>query len=463
MLPEVAVSSILLIVIVLFPGLIFRRFYYWSKFTKQFVKGEWSERIVTSIFWGIISQLITLLLISYILPILQIKLLEKDIIENDIIEKIRDFSFADMDIEEDRILLFFILGYILFSIIVAGLLGFILHKFVRLFGIDIRIEAFRYSNQWHYIFQGEVPKSKKQVLFPWVDVTLVTQQEDGKQKMIQGVLKDYQINATTGDLEYLYLEKAERYSHTQKDFKKILSDIFVIPSQNIVDLNIRYKYKNEENNIEKAEEEKNVETEQEEKNIETNKEEEKNVGAIQEEKNIETNKEEEKNVGAIQIQEEKNIEKVEEEKNVEAIQEEKNLETNEEEEKNVEAIQEEKNLETNEEEEKNVEVIQEEKDIEKIVEREKERRAKQRKELFLARFMLFMIIVYILFPWIIAKEGVIWWKKILSYFPLFICFINITGGFVYIVSGKSKNWIFTIMISFIFSYLGWWVASLLLS
>ena len=442
MLPEVAVSSILLIVIVLFPGLIFRRFYYWSKFTKQFVKGEWSERIVTSIFWGIISQVITLLLISYILPILQIKLLEKDIIENDIIEKIRGFSFANMDIEEDRILLFFILGYILFSIIVAGLLGFILHKFVRLFGIDIRIEAFRYSNQWHYIFQGEVPKSKKQVLFPWVDVTLVTQQEDGKQKMIQGVLKDYQINATTGDLEYLYLEKAERYSHTQKDFKKILSDIFVIPSQNIVDLNIRYKYKNEENNIEKAEEEKNVETEQEEKNIETNKEEEKNVGAIQEEKNIETNKEEEKNVGAIQ-EEENNIEKAEEEKNLEAIQEEKNTETS--------------------KDEKNVEVIQEEKDIEKIVEREKERRAKQRKENFLGWFMLFMVAVYILFPWIIAKEGVIWWKKILSYFPLFICLINITGGIIHIVSGKSKNWFFTIIVIFLFSYLCWRAAYLLLS
>lgn len=405
MLPEVALSSILLIVVVLFPGLIFRRFYYWSKFTKQFVKGEWSERIVTSIFWGIFSQMITLLLISYILPILQIKLLEKDIVENDIIEKIRTFSFATIDIEKDRILLFFILGYILFSILVAGLLGLILHKFVRWFGIDVKIEAFRYSNQWHYIFQGEVPKSKKKVLFPWVDVTLITQQEDGKQKMIQGVLKDYQINATSGDLEYLYLEKAQRYSHTQKDFKKILSDIFVIPSQNIVDLNIRYKYKNEEYNIEKAEEEKNVETKQEEKNIETNNEEEKNVGAIQEEKNTETNKEEEKNV------------------------------------------------ETEQEEEKN---------IEKIVEKEKERRAKQRKELFLARFTLFMIIVYILFPWIIAKEGVIWWKKILSYFPLFICFINITGGFIHIVNGKSKNWFFTIMVIFLLSYLCWRLASLLL-
>jgi len=171
-------------------------------------------------------------------------LLENDIIKDDILGgRNRNFSFADIDIEKGRILLFFILGYILFSIIVAGLLGFILHKFVRLFGIDIRIEAFRYSNQWHYIFQGEVPKSKKKVLFPWVDVTLTTQQEDGKQKMIQGVLKDYQINATTGDLEYLYLEKAERYSHTQKDFKRILSDVFVVPFGNVVDMNIRYKYK----------------------------------------------------------------------------------------------------------------------------------------------------------------------------------------------------------------------------
>ena len=238
MLPEVAVSSILLIVIVLFPGLIFRRFYYWAKFTKQFVKGEWSERIVTSIFWGIFSQTVTLLLTSYLLPMLEGGFLGKGIIE-----RLKNFSLITMDIEKDRELLFFILGYILFSIIVAGLLGFILHKFVRLFGIDIRIEAFRYSNQWHYIFQGEVPKSKKQVLFPWVDVTLVTQQEDGKQKMIQGVLKDYQINATTGDLEYLYLEKAERYSHTQKDFKRILSDVFVVPFGNVVDMNIRYKYK----------------------------------------------------------------------------------------------------------------------------------------------------------------------------------------------------------------------------
>ena len=238
MLPEVAFSSIFLIVIVLFPGLIFRRFYYWSKFTKQFVKGEWSERIVTSIFWGIFSQTVTLLLTSYLLPMLEGGFLGKGIIE-----RLKNFSLITMDIEKDRDLLFFIFGYILFSIFIAGFLGFILHKFVRISKVDVKIEALRYSNQWHYIFQGEVPKSKKKVLFPWVDVTLTTQQEDGKQKMIQGVLKDYQINATTGDLEYLYLEQAQRYSHTQKDFKRILSDLFVVPFGNVVDMNIRYKYK----------------------------------------------------------------------------------------------------------------------------------------------------------------------------------------------------------------------------
>lgn len=188
MLPEVALSSIFLIVIVLFPGLIFRRFYYWSKFTKQFVKGEWSERIVTSIFWGIFSQTVTLLLTSYILPLLRGKFIEKEILE-----RLRTFSFANIDIEKDRDLLLFIFGYILFSLLIAGILGFVLHKIVRLLRIDIRIEALRYSNQWHYMFQGEVPRSKEKVLFPWVDLTLTTQQEDGKQKMIQGVLIVKQI------------------------------------------------------------------------------------------------------------------------------------------------------------------------------------------------------------------------------------------------------------------------------
>ena len=88
MFPEFAFSSIFLIAIVLFPGLVFRRFFYSYKFTQQFNKGEWSERLVTSTFWGICAQLITLLILSYI------PWVEKNIFSNTLRSRIENFSFS---------------------------------------------------------------------------------------------------------------------------------------------------------------------------------------------------------------------------------------------------------------------------------------------------------------------------------------------------------------------------------
>jgi hypothetical protein len=237
MLPELALSSIFLIVVVLFPGLIFRRFYYSGKFTKQFLKGEWSERIVTSIFWGIFSQLITLLFISYI-PWVRTNFLNKETLE--ILENI---SKRNIQIEQDQTIFIFILLYIIFSNVIAGVLGWFLFELVCLLKIDVKISALQYSNQWHYIFEGKTTGAEGKVLLKWVDLTLNPTQEEGKNKMIQGILFDYSTNVSTGDLEYLYLKEAKRYSHSEAKFKEILSDVFVVPFGNVVDMNIRYKYK----------------------------------------------------------------------------------------------------------------------------------------------------------------------------------------------------------------------------
>ena len=101
----------------------------------------------------------------------------------------------------------------------------------------------QYSNQWHYIFEGKTTGAEGKVLLKWVDLTLNPTHEEGKNKMIQGILFDYSINVSTGDLEYLYLKEAKRYSHSEAKFKEILSDVFVVPFGNVVDMNIRYKYK----------------------------------------------------------------------------------------------------------------------------------------------------------------------------------------------------------------------------
>ena len=241
MFPEFAFSSIFLIAIVLFPGLVFRRFFYSYKFTQQFSKGEWSERLVTSTFWGICAQLITLLILSYI------PWVEKNIFSNTLRSRIENFSFSEFNIETDRDILYFTLLYIFLSIVIAGLLGFLLFKLIRYLKLDISSYALRYANQWHYLFEGETPKNKNGVLITWVDIT-INSEEEGRTKMIQGVLDGYSIDSSSGDLDYIYLREAKRYSQTDQCFKDILSNIFVVPLTNVIDINIRYKEKTKTNN-----------------------------------------------------------------------------------------------------------------------------------------------------------------------------------------------------------------------
>lgn len=233
MLPEFALNSILVIVTALFPGLVFRRFYYASQFAKQFTKGEWSERIVISIFWGIIAQLVTLLIFSYT-PWIDSILEGKNVSEVDT-QKI----FTYLSKNREYIILF--LAYIIFSVIVAGLTGYLGYKFVRSIKLDVRTFIWRYSNVWHYHFSGEL-KPQGKLLFTWVDLVLNTQDDGNKNKMVQGALVDYTIDSSTGDLEYIFLKKSRRYSETSKDFKIIPGDVFIVPFKNVLDMNIRLEY-----------------------------------------------------------------------------------------------------------------------------------------------------------------------------------------------------------------------------
>jgi len=63
---QYTVNSIVFIVSLIVPGVIFKRFYFQGQFTKQFGDGLFADRLITSIFWGIFVQIITFLLYSCI-------------------------------------------------------------------------------------------------------------------------------------------------------------------------------------------------------------------------------------------------------------------------------------------------------------------------------------------------------------------------------------------------------------
>lgn len=238
---EVTINSILLIVLLVVPGVFFKRFYFQGHFAKQFGFGLFADRLITSIFWGFLIQILTFLSLSKAFgftydnikkPVLQFyfQLSEK---------KIPDFSIEN---------LWYTFGYLISSIIIASILGGFFHKFVRILKIDIRYPIFRFANQWHYYFKGEILHSsdfKRYKKGKWLStlVDALVDNGDGTNKMVSGFLTQYLISSKTGELETIYLTESRRFSKSKNQFVDIPGDCLIIPYNRVVDLNIRYNIK----------------------------------------------------------------------------------------------------------------------------------------------------------------------------------------------------------------------------
>lgn len=236
---QYTVSTIVIVVCLIFPGILFKRFYYQGQFTKQFGAGLFADRLITSIFWGTVVQVASFLIFSRYLGFTytQIKPDIKQVYEKIGANQLPDLSYIPLT---------YILKYLGFVVFTASVSGFLAHKFIRNFKIDLYVEVFRFSNHWNYIFNGEILANKKyKALYNGkyketiVDIVIPGEAPYGN-KMLSGYLADYTISRETGELETIYLSRASKYSQTAKAFKNIPGHCFVVPYSNVSDLNIRY-------------------------------------------------------------------------------------------------------------------------------------------------------------------------------------------------------------------------------
>ena len=235
---EITISSIVFIVMLIVPGVFFKRFYFRGQFTKQFTNGLFADRLITSIFWGLIVQVITFLLFNKSLN-LSYEKIKKPV--SSVYANLAKNSMPDLSTENFT----YLLAYLLASIFVAALLGCLSHGFIRFFKIDSKFEVFRFANHWNYYFKGDSMdfgefKSRKTGKVLSTSIDIVMEDGSGKTKMFSGFLTQYQISAESGALESLYLTDAKRYSTTSGAFKPVPGDCLVIPYNKVVDMNIRY-------------------------------------------------------------------------------------------------------------------------------------------------------------------------------------------------------------------------------
>ncbi|MGJ7031039.1 hypothetical protein [Niabella hirudinis] len=124
----VTLFSIITLVLTYVPGLVFKRFYFTGEFTKQFGAGIFIERFITCIFTGILIQLVTFLLARNVLDIdtnstiVLVKSFYRQLTSNDIPGTFEDYKSITL--------------YLLISLLIAGFLGIVAHKLVRLLKPD---------------------------------------------------------------------------------------------------------------------------------------------------------------------------------------------------------------------------------------------------------------------------------------------------------------------------------------
>ncbi|WP_026631099.1 hypothetical protein [Dyadobacter alkalitolerans] len=238
----VSATSIIFVVLLIVPGVVLKRFYFQGHFTKEFGIGIFADRLITSIFLGILVQIVSFLILGKIYGF-TFETIKKP--ASSAYQSVTTAKFQEVTSQY----LWVAFGYLITSLVVAAALGQIAHMLVRTLRLDSRFSLLRFNNQWYYFFKGDIIYSKNfkslpkgKVIETYVDIILNIE-EGGKHKMVSGFLSDYAISSKTGELETIFLTDAKRFSSSKGEAIGIPGHCFIVPYNKVLDLNVRYVYR----------------------------------------------------------------------------------------------------------------------------------------------------------------------------------------------------------------------------
>lgn len=246
---EVSLGFIALFLLVLFPGLIFRKLYFHGEFSKQFSAGY---NLISLIAISVLPGLINLVCIFFFY--------DNFISEIDlgiIIDKFKqvgnpDFLFTESDETPIKELINSnVSPFIIFLYTSSILFGSILGRLVRMTQIDTKIKILRFKNYWFYLFNGHHTNFKKMKhlklqnkrhLFTKADILI---DSANKTHLYSGIVVDYELeNDNCQSLSKVMLQSAERYSVKNQKREKIAipGNLLVVECESMKNINLTYIY-----------------------------------------------------------------------------------------------------------------------------------------------------------------------------------------------------------------------------
>lgn len=249
---EVSWGFLTVLILVLFPGLIFRRLYFYGEFSKQFGAGLSLIKLIS------VSSIPGLIILACIYFFYDKYVTSVDI--DTIIYTLKNVSNPDYnptntnlpvakslkDTLKENVLPF--IGFLYLSSILIGLLS---GRFVRITRIDTKFKLLRFKNKWFYLFNGEHTRFKKmrhlkeenrKHLFTEADILI---DSNNKTLLYSGVIVDYElVDGDCQTLNNIMLQHAERYSliNDKKVAVKIPGNLLVVDCSKMKNINLTFVY-----------------------------------------------------------------------------------------------------------------------------------------------------------------------------------------------------------------------------
>lgn len=260
---------------IIIPGILFRRFFFYGEFSKQFnTKDPVLHSIFFSIVPGIVIQSIAFVIYNSsfgpVSSYLDIFTVLRDITSDGSAEP----QTVTQNFIKDDLKIFFLYSAGVFAF--ASFSGWFCSRCIRVLKLDKKFKLFRYNNQWYYIFSGEVlnmkkfedahsvsfKKNKGQELdsfMTYADILVSVSNQNDRKELYTGYVVDYDLKSDDiTKLDKVYLIDTHRYK--KKDINppeagdivennnptqsrnriKVPGDIFVLNAENIVNLNLTY-------------------------------------------------------------------------------------------------------------------------------------------------------------------------------------------------------------------------------
>lgn len=224
------------------PGILFRRFYFTGEFSKQYFKATFSDLLISTILPSVLIQLASYSCVMdwYTLDTKVFSVLVSGT------DDPQQINYALANIHDFKIQ---IVLYLVLTSSLGGLLGWISKLIVRKFKLDRRHKVFRFSNQWHYLFSGEIldyPKilgNSEDIGLRYVDILTDTQEGS---VIYSGIVDEY-ILSKAGGMDSVYLSNVKRrylkddeHDSNTNPYYFLPGQFFIIPFSQIKNMHITY-------------------------------------------------------------------------------------------------------------------------------------------------------------------------------------------------------------------------------